>query len=156
MDRLATFWVTFGYIGWLKPAPGSWGSLAGLIAAWYVYHDVGVVLYSLIGVAMLAASIWLVGIYERTQDSHDASEIVIDEVLGIWLMLPLVLPFFRQEWLGLLLIFIGFRWFDITKPGLIGWADTKVGGAWGTILDDLLAGIYALVVILAALIVVSL
>jgi len=75
---------------------------------------------------------------------HDHGGIVWDEFAGIWLVL-LLLP--EHTWFYWLMAFIGFRVFDIAKPWPINWADKKVSGGVGIMLDDLLAAGYTLAVI---------
>jgi len=87
---------------------------------------------------------FVVGVYlcERTSRDlgvHDHGGIVWDEFVGLWITLILVPP----GWGWLLLGFVLFRFFDIIKPQPIGWADKKVAGGFGIMLDDVLAGIYA-------------
>ena len=85
------------------------------------------------------------GAGNRCQDDHDPSEIVIDEVAGQWIaLLPLAiwpLPFDSAA-VYYLFGFVAFRIFDITKPGLVGWADRLVGPL-GVMLDDVIAGVMA-------------
>ena len=71
--------------------------------------------------------------------THDDQRIVIDEVIGQ----SIALSFCPPTFLSLILGFTLFRLFDITKPGPIGWADRRLPGAWGTLLDDVMAGIAA-------------
>ena len=76
----------------------------------------------------------------------DPSWIVVDEVVGMWIAAaaaPLSLL-----WFGI--AFLLFRFFDILKPWPVGWADRKVGGGMGVMLDDVFAGLYAAVIILVA------
>ena len=73
----------------------------------------------------------------RDFEVDDASEIVADEIVGMWLALAL-LP--AVWWLGLI-AFALFRWLDIAKPGPIGWLDREVKGGLGVMLDDLAAGL---------------
>jgi phosphatidylglycerophosphatase A len=79
------------------------------------------------------------------QYDHDPSQIVIDEVAGQWIaLLPLAiwpLPFDSAA-VYYLFGFVAFRFFDITKPGLVGWADRLVGPL-GVMLDDVIAGVMA-------------
>ena len=86
---------------------------------------------------------------KKSSDKSDPSEVVIDEVIGQWItVLPIgyileIDEFLIDELLFLWLwAFVSFRFFDITKLGLIGWAD-NLGGALGVLLDDILAGIAA-------------
>lgn len=141
--------ATFFYVGHMRPAPGTWGSLAALPAAWVIYAlfgpwglIVGIVLSYALGV-------WATGVETKGKDDHDPSEIVIDEVCGQWIaLLPLAFGAARQDadilalWPGWIAAFALFRLFDITKWGPVGWAD-RMDGPTGVMLDDVIAGIFA-------------
>ena len=124
-------------------APGTVGSLGALPFAWmilaygdWVWLAGAVVAASLIGIA--ASRIVL-----RKSGIKDPSFVVIDEVAGQWLAL---LPAGLNPYL-FVAGFLAFRLFDIWKPWPVGWADRKVPGATGVMLDDLIAGIYAAAVV---------
>ncbi|MEQ8503771.1 MAG: phosphatidylglycerophosphatase A [Rhodospirillales bacterium] len=129
--------------GLFPKAPGTIGSLGALPVAWVIltYGDwmwlaVAVVAASLIGIAAT-------GIVLRKSGIKDPSFVVIDEVAGQWLAL---LPAGLNPYL-FVAGFLAFRLFDIWKPWPVGWADRKVPGATGVMLDDLIAGIYAAAVV---------
>ena len=137
--------ATFFYIGHLRPAPGSWGSLAALLSGAGLIYSMG-----LIGLGVGIFLVCLLGYWATAQETadqydHDPSEIVIDEVAGQWIaLLPLAiwpLPFDSAA-VYYLFGFVTFRLFDITKPGLVGWADRLVGPL-GVMLDDVIAGVMA-------------
>ncbi len=141
--------ATFCYCGYLRPAPGTWGSLAGLIVAYpiMVYSgSVGLIIAC--GLAY-ALGLWATKEMTKGQADHDPSEIVIDEVAGIWLaLLPVASGAemmgvdYSALWPGWIAAFALFRLFDITKPWLVGWAD-RMDNATGVMLDDVIAGIFA-------------
>ena len=86
---------------------------------------------------------------EENSEESDPSEVVIDEVIGQWIaVLPIGYILKTAEnsseelWFVWLWAFVSFRFFDIIKLGLVGWAD-NLGGALGVLLDDILAGIAA-------------
>lgn len=116
--------------GWIPLAPGTWGSLLGVALTYFIGTSVFVV-------TALTLFAWLIiHLFERKATGHDHSSTVIDEVAGIsWSLfaLPLNLPV-------LVAAFLLFRFFDILKPFPISWADRSVPGAFGTLLDDLMAG----------------
>ena len=155
--RLARVICTFCYVGYLRPAPGTWGSLAALPLAWGLHVAGGAWLLGLGIVAVFAAGWWATHLETRGKDDHDPSEIVIDEVAGQWLaVLPVSIGAANAGvdapnlWPGFVVAFLAFRVFDILKPGLIGWADSR-RGALGVMLDDIFAGIAAgMFVVLAA------
>ncbi|MEJ2029491.1 MAG: phosphatidylglycerophosphatase A [Maritimibacter sp.] len=167
---------TFLFTGYLKPAPGTWGSLAALPFVWALHVLGGPWLLGVAIVIAFFAGLWATkGITEGT-DNKDPSEIVIDEVVGMWIaMLPASIGataagadvlalypgwisafvFFRlfDIWKPLALYpgwisaFVFFRLFDIWKPSIIGKADRR-GDALGVMLDDVYAGAFAAVVTL--------
>ncbi len=150
---------TVGGVGYLRPAPGTWGSLAALPLAW-VLHTLGG--FPLLVIGTLTAffgGLWATRVMTAGQDDHDPSEIVIDEVAGqfiaIWAISYLSWAHgidITALWPGWIAGFLLFRLFDITKPGPIGWADRR-GDPLGVMLDDVIAGIFAAVgvVILAGI-----
>ena len=148
-DMWARITATVFYVGYLKPAPGTWGSLAALPLAWIIYAIGGVWLFVLAIPAAYLKGYIATAYLTKGADNHDPSEIVIDEVVGQWIAL---LPVFVGAshagvsvlalWPGWVAAFVLFRLFDITKPGPVGWADRK-DNATGVMLDDVIAGILA-------------
>ena len=139
---LAATW--FG-IGLIRPAPGTWGSLAALPLAWVIVRLSGPIGLIIATVIIFVLGCWASEIYNQASKHKDPSEVVIDEVAGQWLVLtaaPLE-PFYYLA--GFLL----FRLCDVAKPWPASWADRKVGGGIGTMLDDILAAFYGLVAIAA-------
>lgn len=141
--------ATFFYVGYMRPAPGTWGSLAALPFAWIIITFTG--LYGLILACIVAYGLgfWATQRETAGQENHDPSEIVIDEVVGMWIaLLPIASIVTSRDldalalWPGWITAFALFRLFDITKPWLVGWAD-KRDDATGVMLDDVLAGIFA-------------
>ena len=138
--------ATFFGSGLLKPASGTWGTLAALAPGLLIAQNFGAP-GLLIGTALAylaghwASAAWIDG----TQDK-DPSPIVIDEVAGMWLTLTLA----PLTPLGIMLAFALFRLFDIVKPWPVRWVDKNMDGATGIMLDDILAGIWAALVLLAA------
>ena len=129
--------ATLGPIGYL-PAPGTAGSLVALIAGWFIAS------YSFLALAIAALAALLVGIvasetYSQVTDSKDASEVIIDEVAGQWVVLLCIPPFIDEAYLWYGVAFILFRFFDITKIGPVGMAE-KLGGGIGIMADDIVAG----------------
>ena len=98
---------------------------------------------------------WLCGESARLLGVHDAPGIVFDEIVGMLLACLPLLPALGLSalplWVGLLLAFVLFRVFDILKPQPIQWIDGHVGGGFGIMLDDLLAGLDAAVLLLVVL-----
>jgi phosphatidylglycerophosphatase A len=141
--------ATFFYVGHMRPAPGTWGSLAALPFAWIIitFTDFwGLLAFSII---TFWVGLWATREDTRGKDDHDPSEIVIDEVAGQWIaLLPVAYGANMMNvdvlalWPGWIAAFALFRLFDITKPSLVGWADRR-DDAMGVMLDDVIAGIFA-------------
>ena len=149
--------ATFLYSGHLRPAPGTWGSLLACIAAWPIHALGGPLALVLATLALFAVGYWASDRYMAETGTHDPSEITVDEAVGQWIALwPVSLGAVHSGasvtalWPGVVTAFVLFRLFDIWKPGPIGWADSQPG-ALGVMLDDVIAGwIAALLVAVAA------
>jgi len=141
--------ATFFYAGHLRPAPGTWGSLAALLVG-YIIHMISGPMGLAMGIAVsFGVGWWATSVETAGKTDHDPSEIVIDEVAGQWIaLLPVSIGAAHAGvpigalWPGLLTAFALFRLFDIWKPGPVGWADRR-GDALGVMLDDVIAGIFA-------------
>ena len=129
------FATAFG-IGYLRPAPGTWGSMAAALFWWFVLSHLGLVVQLLICVGFFVVGWWCSSRICRRHGVKDAPQIVADEVVGMWLAL-VVLP---ALWWLVLIAFGLFRVLDIAKPGPVGWLDREVGGGLGVMADDVLAG----------------
>lgn len=147
--NIASLIGTFFGTGHLRPAPGTWGSLAALPAAYLLHQLGGFPLLALATLAVCALGYWATAEMTRGKDNHDPSEIVIDEVAGQWLAIwAISYPAWSHDisitalWPGWVTAFVLFRLFDIWKPGPVGWADRK-HGPMGVMLDDIIAGIMA-------------
>ncbi len=129
--------------GWFPVAPGTAGSLAALLPAWWMVSAYG--LYGLLGIFLLFIPLacWSTYVALPHMTEKDPGWIVIDEWLGQWLTLLLILPLMGASWLTFALGFAAFRLFDIWKPGLVKRVE-HLGPVWWSIhADDLLAGVYA-------------
>ncbi len=135
--------------GYLRPGPGTWGTAAALPFAWLMATYSGAwSLHVLIAATVVVFAIGTVAAdrFDALSGGHDASEIVVDEVAGIWLTLAFFPPTIEIYALGFLL----FRVFDIVKPWPIRWVDRHVGGGLGVMVDDILAAIPAALLLFAA------
>jgi phosphatidylglycerophosphatase A len=146
-------WVAslFG-VGYLRPAPGTWGSAAALVLFFAALEVAGLWGFLLVLALSVALAFWSVADLVRALGEpghHDPSWVVIDEVAGQGLaLLPVALGATMAGaapidlWPGWLAAFALFRLFDVWKPGPVGWADRRPG-AVGVVLDDLIAGVLA-------------
>mmetsp|Transcript_13557 Transcript_13557/g.21662 ORF Transcript_13557/g.21662 Transcript_13557/m.21662 type:complete len:165 (+) Transcript_13557:1129-1623(+) len=142
-------------IGYLRPAPGTWGSAVALPLAWALHVLGGFPLLVLATLGVFAAGWWATAQMTDGQSDHDPSEIVADEVVGQWIALaPLSYAAWDRGidvlvmWPGWIAAFALFRVFDIWKPWLVGRADAR-GDALGVMLDDVIAGVFAAIGVLA-------
>ena len=136
----------FGFgSGLIRPGPGTWGTLLGtlLFIPVLMWSELAAWLLFILSVIFGA---WICGKAAEIIGVHDHGGIVWDEFSGIWLVL-LLLP--EQTPLMWVLAFVVFRVLDILKPWPINWADSKVDGGLGIMLDDLLAGFMAIGIIWA-------
>lgn len=132
--------------GFLRPMPGTWGSLAALILWWWLLADLPWLWQLAVAAVTFGAGCWLTGRLWRRYGISDDPAIVIDEFVGLWITL-LAVP---ATPVAMALGFVLFRAFDIAKPGPVRWADRRPG-VLGVMLDDLVAGGLAAVVLQLAL-----
>lgn len=125
--------------GCIRTAPGTWGTLAGLLLYSLLFW-LPAPLYLGFVLVMFLVGIILCERTARALGVHDHPAIVWDEFVGIWLALALQ----PTGLLWLLVAFAAFRFFDIIKPWPIGWLDRRMPGGLGIMVDDLVAGGYAL------------
>lgn len=133
--------ATFGGSGLLRPAPGTWGSLAAVFAAWPLGVIGGPVALSIAAVIAFLAGLWATEKYIAASGNHDPSEVVIDEVAAMWLVMAALPP----TPLAYLLGFLCFRLYDIWKPWPIKGIERRVSGEMGVMVDDIVAAIYAII-----------
>jgi phosphatidylglycerophosphatase A len=139
--------LSLGFGAGLSPkAPGTLGTLVAiplylaivqLALPWYL---------AVVGIGF-CGGIWLCGYTGKVLGVHDHGGIVWDEIIGFWITMIAVPP----AWQWILLGFVLFRIFDIIKPWPVGFADRRLQGGLGVMVDDLLAGLYALACMQVAL-----
>ncbi|NOR87059.1 MAG: phosphatidylglycerophosphatase A [Bacteroidales bacterium] len=150
MERLHKIIASGLGTGFAPFAPGTAGSILGILlfyAGNYFLINFGVkaehilLLNLLVIILVLLIGVYSISIVHKTW-KHDAPKIVIDEIVGVWIAVY-AMPF---EWQYYLYALILFRFFDISKPLFIRRLDAMPGD-WSVMLDDVLAGIYSLIVI---------
>jgi phosphatidylglycerophosphatase A len=149
VNALARLIATWFYLGCVPKGPGTAGSLGALAvaAALYVWAGVPPAGFLVLSLLLLAPSIWAAGRVARETGSKDPQTVVVDEVVGQWITLAGAATLDRwQAWAA---AFILFRLFDIWKPPPVRALERVPSGA-GIVLDDVMAGIYAALVLYAA------
>ena len=145
MDRLRLAIVSWGFLGLSPFAPGTVGTLGGVLLAWLLGFTEHFLLWTLLTCAVLYAIGRSLGDWaERRAGGKDPGFYVLDEVIGY---LVTVLALRGPSLLSLTLAFFVFRFFDIFKPPPARWLE-RLGGGDGILLDDVVAGLYGLVVMI--------
>ena len=139
LRRPDVLWATGLGVGFAKPAPGTWGSVAALAVWWLWLHDLPPPVQLAIATTYFLVGWWCSSSVCRRYQVKDAPQIVADEVAGMWFALAFA-PY--NVWAAVAAFGL-FRLLDITKPGPVGWLDREVGGGLGVMLDDVVAGLCA-------------
>jgi phosphatidylglycerophosphatase A len=131
----------FGLGSGLAPfAPGTFGTLAA-VPLYLLMAPLSLPVYLLLVVVAFVVGVWICGQVGADLSVHDHGGVVWDEFVGLWITL-IAAP---TGWHWIVVGFLLFRLFDIWKPWPIRWADQQLSGGLGVMLDDVIAGIYALV-----------
>jgi len=162
LDRVV-YWLGIGLgSGLPRRAPGTWGTVGGLIIA-IPLLSLGFIPFLILTILSCILGVWICGRTAELMQGHDDPHIVWDEWAGIWItLLPLSYMGIADDnfWqnvsqelsiFAIVFAFILFRFFDIVKPPPIEWADKRVAGGLGIMLDDIIAGIMAAVVWVAVM-----
>ncbi|NLV96997.1 MAG: phosphatidylglycerophosphatase A [Desulfovibrionales bacterium] len=143
-DKVALWGATLGPAGRMPKAPGTWGSALALLLAWFLFLPLGLWARVLVLMFIFPLGAWWAGRAEKILDAQDPSCVVVDELWGQWLAL-LFLP--NASLLWMLMAFFLFRCFDIIKPWPVRASEHWLPRGWGIMLDDGLAGLYALILL---------
>ncbi|MEO1938747.1 MAG: phosphatidylglycerophosphatase A [Sulfurimonas sp.] len=147
------FFLTVGYSGLSPKAPGTMGTLASLPLGILIllYFDEMTLFLAATLISIIAIKV--INEYEEKTANHDDQRIVIDELAGLWFALSIapattIEPSALFNWhngflIQALLSFVLFRYFDITKPSIIGRLDREAKGGVGVMGDDIVAGFAA-------------
>lgn len=150
--EIAAHTIATGFgVGLAPVAPGTFGTLVG-IPFFLLCKDLSGFHYIIITCAMFMVGVWASEIRGVALGVHDHGSIVWDEVVGYMVTMSVMQ---QADWLWIVIGFCYFRLFDIWKPWPINWMDAKIKGGFGTMLDDLLAGIFAAIALLTTYTVVQ-
>ena len=147
---LARFWLSLFGVGYLKPGPGTWGSIAATLLWWHSLSGFGIGPQLLIFFVFTIVSTWICSKFLDDSGLGDESWIVVDEFAAMLF----ILVFIPRDVVLVLVALLMFRLFDIWKPWLVGLVDRKIHGGVGVMLDDLIAALFVLALILPLVLVV--
>ena len=151
MIKLANFFVSLSFAGYIKLIPsGTFASFLSIVVLLPIveYKIISLEIFVAVFIIIFLLSLFFINKFSAHTQSHDSKIIVIDEFLGIYL----ILIFYDQiiiinPYVTIVSIFILFRFFDILKIFPANYVDKKLKSSFGVILDDLIAGIYTTIIL---------
>ena len=144
MFKFSKIIISLFGIGFFPWASGTIGTFFSLVFFYMLFKSLSffILIYIFIGIFII--SLKLIKFYSITNKSHDSSEIIIDEFLGINFILIFYDYFkFTNDFSMFIIIFFVFRFFDIVKIFPANWIDKNMTNSWGVILDDIVAALYS-------------
>ena len=161
INKLNSMFVTFFGIGKVKKIPGTFASLVTTLLLYFLFHILNIspniILFTVIIIFLI--SLYAVNIFIKDLSNKDPKEVVIDEVIGQSIPLYLYevshnMPKDSNDTLKFyLIIFILFRFFDIAKPFPVNYFDKNFKNSFGVIMDDIVAGLYVVLVLILYMII---
>ncbi|MDC3074930.1 phosphatidylglycerophosphatase A [Pelagibacteraceae bacterium] len=151
MIKLANFFVSLSFAGYIKIIPpGTFASFLSIVILFPIveYKIISLEIFVVVFIVIFLLSLFFINKFSSHTQSHDSKIIVIDEFLGIYL----ILLFYDEikiinPYVTMILIFILFRFFDILKIFPANIIDKRLKSAFGVILDDLIAGVYTIIIL---------
>jgi phosphatidylglycerophosphatase A len=149
--KFAGIIATWFGCGYAPKAPGTAGSLAALVIAILLERLAPLQLlspwtFAALALVLFAPAVWAAGVTARSTGLKDPQIVVVDEVIGMWIALAGAATYSIPAWLA---AFVLFRLFDMWKPFPVRQLEHLPGG-WGIVADDVMAGVYAALVLFAA------
>ena len=151
MTTFTKIFVSIAYIGYIKSAPGTWGSFASIIILFpfikftILSFEASIIVFFV----LIFISNSFINYFSNFTNSNDSKHIVTDEFLGIFCILIFYdLVFIYNDLITLILIFFTFRLFDILKIFPANFIDKNLKNGYGVILDDIVAGIYTILTLI--------
>ena len=151
MKNLTKFLVSIFFVGYIKFAPGTWGTLVSLLIMYILFNilSLPLIILTIIFIFIFFIANYLINYFSLITNSHDSKHIVIDELLGIFIIFLFYdLIFFFNDILTYLIIFVLFRFFDIFKIFPSNFFDKYFKNGYGVILDDIIAGLYTVLTLI--------
>ena len=150
MKNFTNFIISLAFVGYIKPIPGTFGSLVSILFLFpfFYFKILSIEIFLLIFIFIFLVSLYLINLYSRQTNTQDSSIIVIDEFIGIFL----IFLFYDEIYLynnffTIILILFLFRFYDINKIFPANLIDKKMLNSLGVILDDIVAAIYTILTI---------
>ena len=148
MISFSKIFVSLLFVGFFPIASGTVGTLASLILIFLFINYFSILSVIFFFIFISITSVIFINRYSDMVNKHDASEIIIDEFLGVLFIIIFYDYFkFTTDFNMFIIIFILFRFFDILKPFPAKWIDKNIKNAWGVLLDDIFASIYCLIIL---------
>ena len=147
MKILTNILVSIFFIGHIKIASGTWGSLASILIIFPIIKFTSLSFEILVSIFIILFFIsnFFINYYSKMTETYDSKYIVIDELLGIFIILIFYdFLLIYNDFLTLILIFFIFRIFDIIKIFPANLIDKNLKNGYGVILDDIVAGTYTI------------
>jgi phosphatidylglycerophosphatase A len=144
MSQISKYFVTIFGLGFIPIAPGTLGSIFAILVWYFSITILNIYFFYFLFILVFLSSFKLVQIYLDFKKKDDPSEVIIDEFIGQ--SLPLIF-LFQYNAYDLLMAFCIFRFFDIFKIYPINKVE-NINGATGVIMDDFVAGIYTLIIVM--------
>lgn len=149
MYKFSEFFISLFYVGHFKWASGTIGSFFSIIILYFLMLSVSKFIFILFFLFFFMSSLFFIDIYSKINQSHDSSEIIIDEFLGIYLIMIFYEKLiYSNDMISLILIFLLFRFFDIVKIFPANWIDKNIKNSFGVIMDDIVASIYTIITLI--------
>ena len=144
MKNFTKYFATLFGIGFISIAPGTLGSLFAIFI-WYIFIDLFSIFYFVVlFLFVLSVSFYFTNIYLNNYKNSDPPEVIVDEFLGQSIPLLFIVNFNVYE---VLIVFVSFRFFDIYKIYPINKIE-GLKGSYGVIMDDIVAGVYSLIILM--------
>ena len=147
MKKLTKIFLSIFFVGYIKFAPGTWGSLVSIAFMLMLFKFLSISLFVLILIFLILffLSVYLINYFSSFDNSNDSQHIVIDELLGIFIIFFFYdFIYIYNDIFTLTLVFLTFRFFDIIKIFPANYIDKNYKNGFGVILDDIIAGMYTI------------
>ena len=150
MKILTNLFVSLFYSGYFKIWPGTFASIISIVILFPIVSSnlISFSVMIIIFIVIFILSLFFINYYSTYTGTHDSGTIVIDEFLGVYLIFIFYdYVYTSSNFITLILIFLFFRFFDITKIFPANIIDKKMKNSLGVILDDLVASIYTIIIL---------